>query len=254
MTREWPGICERCALAIPWIDRPRCPYCGRASGCPDCLRKEAQHRAFVLNRSAVQYNDVMREWLAQYKYRGHEKYAPLLIKMLSRALYRMQKEISFQLKDQVGGSSREWRPDLVTFVPVSTERLTERGFNQAQVLAAGVGSIHKLPVVPLLVRSEHTGKQSFKTRQERIDSMRHVFDIDQESFRYLQHIGIEKLVSQTKSNENSTRTIEPLRVLLIDDIYTTGSTIQACAAIVKWALQYYLDVPSEVYSLTWARS
>ncbi|WP_237391999.1 ComF family protein [Paenibacillus dendrobii] len=202
----------------------------------------------------MQYNETMREWLAQYKYRGHERYAPLLIKMISRALIRMQQEISFQLNHHQAGSREIWKPHLVTFVPVSRERLTERGFNQAEVLAVGIGELHKLPVVPLLVRSEHTGKQSFKTRQERIDSMKHAFDIEPRGFEYLQHTVISNPITSTKAAKYTTRSIECLRILLIDDIYTTGSTINTCAAVIQGEMQRCPDITTEVYSLTWARS
>ncbi|KOR76282.1 hypothetical protein AM231_27060 [Paenibacillus solani] len=79
------GICHKCSAAIPWIVSPRCLICGRGIGCPDCSRTSNGKRYFIANRSAVFYNGDMREWLAQYKYRGQERYAPLLVRMLDRA-------------------------------------------------------------------------------------------------------------------------------------------------------------------------
>ncbi|MGE7056818.1 hypothetical protein ACQKI4_30135 [Paenibacillus glucanolyticus] len=49
-------------------------------------------RSFVLNRSAVTYDAQMREWLAQYKYRGDERYAPLLVEMMLRAYTMFHRE------------------------------------------------------------------------------------------------------------------------------------------------------------------
>lgn len=247
LVREWPGICRRCAGAIPWIFRPRCAYCGRAIGCPDCLRPDARLRSFVMNRSAVRYNEMMREWLAQYKYRGHERYAALIVKMLSHAFVRMQHEISsLQRQHSLSRTDQLWRPDLVTYVPVSSARLAERGFNQAQVFAEGLGRLHGLTVADLLVRSRHTEKQSFKTRLERIQSMRSAFEFSARDF----HIC-----------ENSSRGIPPsdavpgtMRILIIDDIYTTGGTLNACATVIRQGVRRETGMDPEIYSLTWARS
>ncbi|MGN7359298.1 ComF family protein [Paenibacillus sp. SAF-054] len=250
LTKEWPGICQRCADSIPWIVKPRCVCCGRAFGCPDCLRQEARQRSFIWNRSAVQYNKAMREWLAQYKYRGNERYAKLLIRMLSQALIRLIQEVSITyFKAEMTESKMLWKPDMITYVPVSGSRLSERGFNQAQVLAEGLGAIHRLPVTPLLMRSLHTEKQSFKTRQERIDSMKHAFAWNPgEGLFSLNADHSSKLVLSDHRMSGG------LRILLVDDIYTTGSTINACAEVLLHSFQQRLGMRAEVYSLTWARS
>ncbi|MET3852776.1 ComF family protein [Paenibacillus sp. OAE614] len=312
LVREWPGICQSCAVAIPWIHKPRCLCCGRAIGCPDCLREETRRRSFVCNRSAVQYNGIMREWLAQYKYRGHEKYADLIVHMLNQAFVQMQEELGmfmlgltsdtpnrpFQSDASIGffstlssmvisrggsvlpeipffhrlrGNSQQalWKPDVITYVPVSDVRLKERGFNQAEVLARGLGSKHRIPVMPLLVRREHTAKQSYKSRQERIESMKNVFAVHEEGViaalsLYMRTYGRPTNISH--SNNEMTRQeiyghavtaqdeLQPMQILLIDDIYTTGSTINACAEVLRDTLHQGLGLASEVYSLTWARS
>ncbi|MET3548114.1 putative amidophosphoribosyltransferase [Paenibacillus favisporus] len=356
LVREWPGICRSCAEAIPWIHKPRCLCCGRAIGCPDCLREEMRRRSFVCNRSAVQYNEVMREWLAQYKYRGHEKYADLIVHMLNQAFVQMQEELSSlllglnpkQAQGKLLSSSGDsisstgisasspglfstrssgtvpghtfrtfhpqnqriqsdasigffsaviskvisrvdfvlpevplfhklretsqqalWKPDVITYVPVSDVRLKERGFNQAEVLARGLGSKHRIPVMPLLVRREHTAKQSYKSRQERIDSMKNVFAVHEEGVTaalslYMRTYGMPFKASHSSSemtrHESHGHAITaqdaplPMQILLIDDIYTTGSTINACAEVLRDTLHQGLGLASEVYSLTWARS
>ncbi len=312
LVREWPGICRSCAEAIPWIHKPRCLCCGRAIGCPDCLREEMRRRSFVCNRSAVQYNGVMREWLAQYKYRGHEKYADLMVHMLNQAFVQMQEELGMLMLGLNSDTSNQhiqsdasigffsaviskvisrvgsvlpdipffhrlressgqaiWKPDVITYVPVSDVRLKERGFNQAEVLARGLGSKHRIPVMPLLVRREHTAKQSYKSRQERIDSMKNVFAVHEEGVTaalslYMRTYGMPFKASHSSSemtrHESHGHAITaqdaplPMQILLIDDIYTTGSTINACAEVLRDTLHQGLGLASEVYSLTWARS
>lgn len=87
---QFPGICRNCVESIPWIRSPRCLNCGRHVGCPDCTRS-IEPSPIICNRSAVAYTSVMREWLGQYKYRGNERYAPLLGLMLDRAYLTLKK-------------------------------------------------------------------------------------------------------------------------------------------------------------------
>ncbi|MCL6458712.1 MAG: DEAD/DEAH box helicase family protein, partial [Gorillibacterium sp.] len=85
------GICQRCFERIPWIINIQCPICGRPEICPDC--KRGYQRFFLLNRSAVQYNEVMKELLARYKYRGDEKLAQLFGAMLYHGFKHLVKEL-----------------------------------------------------------------------------------------------------------------------------------------------------------------
>ncbi|MNC13222.1 DNA utilization protein GntX [compost metagenome] len=256
-----PGICAGCEEAIPWIRRPRCQKCGRHVGCPDCSRS-GEAVPIVCNRSAVAYTSVMREILGQYKYRGNEQLAPLLGLMLDRAYIQLTAErergqqgiaenqstqrtikSSFFLSKQSASNSR-WQADLLVPVPVSESRLAERGFNQAERLADVLSGRRGIPQLPLLVRTHHTGKQSFKHRAERIADMKHAFAVNPDVVALLQFENwLETLGKRTR----------PLKIVIVDDIYTTGSTIRACAETIRTLCNGYGKV-AEIYSLTWARS
>lgn len=233
-----PLLCERCAGRIPWIVEPRCRICGRAQGCPDCLRPEASARAFSINRSAVLYDATMREWISAYKYGGVERFAEPFSIMLEQAYRRMCRELS---------TSSLWKADLITWVPVSAERLEERGFNQAELAARKLAKRLKLPARDLLIRNVHTGKQSFKSRAERLRNLDDAFsllpNLDSGGFKEWEAIGIGKRPDG----------FFPIVVLLVDDIYTTGTTAAVCASVLK-GLENVIDRPVLVYSLTLARS
>lgn len=225
---------------IPWVRRIVCPVCGRGEYCPDCPRRAAAH--FVCNRSAVRYDDMMRGWLALYKYRGQEHLEELFADMLMQPLQTMAKQLNAglpatnrrgRLLSRANAPALAW--DAITFVPVSRVRAEERGFNQAERLAEGVSARTGIPVADLLRRTRHTGKQSFKTRGERMDNTKDLFQADFAA------------IAELRGHAPSSR---PLRLLLIDDIYTTGSTIEACSA----ALQKASPFPLRIYALTWARS
>jgi predicted amidophosphoribosyltransferase len=329
-----------------------------------------QNRSFICNRSAVQYNALMKEWIGMYKFRGHERYAPLLTALIIQAFQAMSEELNpvlaketlapvahpatpTQYQVDVGshppGSSastnalvrrpdgratihapvhgsglrgstcvrphspdasvpqythaqnysayaccanahpdaaphhrqsllqnhkRRWRPDAVTYVPVSDERLAERGFNQAERLAAGLAAAVRLPVVDLLQRRINTTKQSFKTRGERIQTMQDAFAMQPDGLELIldlsqanSQFAHRDMHSQPATNsyaigkEASSHIIPttkgwqiaPLRLLMIDDIYTTGSTLDACGQVILNA-GHSMNIPIEMYTLTLARS
>lgn len=213
------GVCQNCFDAIPWITRVVCPVCGRAGECPDCLRQEIRYLA--MNRSAVQYDDGMRELLARYKYRGDERLSGLLGRMLVHP-YRLY------LKDQA--VKRGF--DFITYVPVSPGRYAERGFNQAEQMAVVLAQQVNLPAVSVLTRLRDTDKQSMKSRHERFDNMKGAFS----------------LIPGRGAKLHKLAGGRPLRILLVDDVYTTGSTLNQCALEIRRELPGAL-----VYGLCWAR-
>jgi len=92
--------------------------------------------------------------------------------------------------------------DVITWVPLARRRLAERGYDQARALAAGLGRRTGIPVVRLLRRARSTGPQARRGGAERRAAMRGTFD--------------------------ATRAA-PERILLVDDVLTTGATAAACA-------------------------
>jgi ComF family protein len=99
---------------------------------------------------------------------------------------------------------------IVCPVPLHWTRRFSRGFNQSALLAHVIGRKQRWQVLPLLRRMRPTGHQAWRTRDERLHAL-------QNAFRY---VGKQPV---------------PKRVILVDDLFTTGSTLQACAAVLKAA-------------------
>lgn len=95
--------------------------------------------------------------------------------------------------------------DLIIPVPLHPGKLRKRGYNQSEHFAIGLGESMKIPVnVKSLVRFKATSTQTKKTREERILNMEHAFRIK--------------------------KPIKQKNILIVDDVITTGSTIEACAS------------------------
>ncbi|WP_052487336.1 ComF family protein [Gordoniibacillus kamchatkensis] len=177
------------------------------------------------NRSAVEYNEHMKAWLARYKYRGDEKLAELLAEMLLHA---------YRLHQVAVDDARAPARTVLTFVPLSVARRLERGFNQAEQMARALGRRLDAPVLDLLRRNRHTEKQSLKTRGERLQDTRDLFSLHEAGRREL-------------GMWLSARHPQPVRLFVVDDVYTTGSTLNECAKAIRAAGAV------DVYGLTLAR-
>ncbi|MBS4219321.1 ComF family protein [Bacillus sp. FJAT-49711] len=210
--RKDSPLCIKCREKLKPINEKPCTICSRPlmeldskfisqQTCLDCVRWEQDPRwkgTLDKNISIYVYNHFLKDLIAQFKFRGDYE--------LAKAF---SPEISAQLK------SLEY--DLLVAIPLSDERLKERGFNQSEALARETGFI----TWDLLIRT-HSEKQSKKSREERL-LQQQVFDVKQPAM------------------------IPGKSILLIDDIYTTGSTLRQASKILKQA------GAKQVRSLTIAR-
>jgi competence protein ComFC len=227
------GLCETCRVSIPWIRTPLCRTCGRPEACPDCPRRTARQYTFC--RSAVRYDERMKSLLALYKYRGSERLEALMAAMLAHSLERVWTE----LPEPPAGQPVF---HLVTSVPLAPERLAERGFNQAERLALRLAGWYGILHLPILYRVRHTEKQSLKNRRSRLADMQGNFAAHETMLTSRMYPG--------QANEN-------FRIVLIDDVYTTGSTMNECARALKDAVVQAFLLPVEridIYGILWARS
>nr|WP_277722745.1 double zinc ribbon domain-containing protein [Bacillus safensis]MDH3094896.1 double zinc ribbon domain-containing protein [Bacillus safensis]WEZ17174.1 double zinc ribbon domain-containing protein [Bacillus safensis] len=143
-------LCVACKNHLVKIERPICPTCGRAQSndqlCQDCNRwneRSDSIKILVKNRSVYTYNELMKDVLARFKFRGDTALAELFQKDVQAAFKH-----SFCIKDP-----------LLIPIPLSHERLKERGFNQSVIIA----SLLDKPILQPLVKI-HQSKQSKKRK------------------------------------------------------------------------------------------
>jgi ComF family protein len=127
------------------------------------------------------------------KYKGEKRIGIFLGKLLGAELLNT----SFQ------------QVDFIVPVPLHKKREKKRGYNQSEIIAEGFAIITELTInTNVIFRNEHTDSQTRKNRIERWENMENVF----------------RLFKDSKLPENPS-------FLLIDDVVTTGSTLEACAAV-----------------------
>lgn len=187
------ALCQTCQAGLERIKQVTCQICGRNNSddqiCPDCQKWQQDstyNNLLTYNRSVYHYNEQLRLMITKWKYRGD---------------YLIKDAFQQSWLDVFNQTFVKKVPDAVLVpIPLSKERLHERAFNQAAVLAdiLAYQSINGLERI-------HGEKQAKKTRQERLVS----------------------------ANPFLLVTAITTPVILIDDIYTTGTTLRHAAKLLK---------------------
>ena len=195
------AACEGCLDNINIIHEPVCLICGKPieqgekEYCFDCSRKK---HFFIQGKSTLIYDLTMRESIGRFKYNGRREYVDFYSEIIC-------------------GLHKDWikkiKPDALVPVPLHIKRLRQRGFNQAEILADKIGEKLEIQVINgLLLRQKDTLPQKGLSSKDRKKNVSNAFFVPTEEFR---------LYHQIKC------------VIIIDDIYTTGSTADACAEVLK---------------------
>ncbi|MCM8761068.1 MAG: hypothetical protein NC938_05160 [Candidatus Omnitrophica bacterium] len=100
---------------------------------------------------------------------------------------------------------------MITFVPLHSKKLHERSFNQSEILALKIARACNLPAHSCLEKTSHTKNQNDLTRQERLKNLTDAFRI----------------------KASSAHLVRGRRILLIDDVMTTGATLNECSRVLK---------------------
>lgn len=159
--------------------------------------------------SAFRHEGVARRCLQRLKYGGARRLADPLARAALPAF-----------DDLLAVSG----PAILVPVPVHVSRARERGYNQALLLAGALGAARQLPVVELLTRPRATQRQHALDRTARLANLRSAFAA-------------------------SARRAQPGRVIVVDDILTSGATMEACASVLRQAgvrLVYGFAIAREV--------
>lgn len=196
-------LCARCARQLPFVRPPHCPICGHplrggeigALRCAHCAEAEPD---FGAGRAAVLLRGPARSLLIELKYRG------------GRHVLADVEEV-FRRSPPVLEHARGC---VLVPVPLHPRKERERGFNQSVLLAGALSRAAGggLPTAKLLLRIADTPTQTALTRRDRERNLKNAFALHPRA-------GINP----------------GLRYLLVDDVLTTGATLNGCARALRRA-------------------
>jgi ComF family protein len=203
-------LCAPCWRGLTFLGPPQCRLCGYpmphalpdAPLCPACA---AEPPAYDRARAALRYDEDSRRLILAFKHADRTDITPALGRWLARA-----------------GSELLAEADVIAPVPLHRWRLLRRGYNQAALLANALAPAVSVAVVPdLLQRVRATASQQGLSGRARLEN------ITAGAFRL---------------HPWHRRRVEGRRVVLVDDVLTTGATVAACARVLRRAGASQIDI------------
>lgn len=198
--KEEGYLCQDCLALIDILERQFCPHCGKivtdGKTCKNCRRKTKLNGLYF----AVSYqNKLVQKIITQFKYE------PFLVKELAKPLASLILT-HFYLLDK--------KPNFSDFIiipiPLLKKRLKQRGFNQAEELAKELSKNLELPLINnILTKTKETLPQVELSKEKRRENIKGAFLAENKDI------------------------VKNQKILLVDDVYTTGSTMEECARVLK---------------------
>ena len=188
------NLCLACRDELPYLPRSRCPRCAvPTSGSDICGACLVRSPRFDRVLAACEYAFPLDRVIQRFKFSGHLAAAPLLAGLMRTAIEREAAEV-----------------DVIVPMPLSSERLRERGFNQSLELARLLSRDTGIPLAAqACVRVRHSQAQSDLPLPERIRNVRGAF------------VCLQDLSGQA--------------VAVVDDVLTTGATLDEIASVLRKA-------------------
>ncbi|MDO4301162.1 MAG: ComF family protein [Clostridia bacterium] len=187
-------LCNNCRCDFEITEHKRCKTCGRIIYHDGkCRICNSERIYFDKGYSVLVYKDSVRNGIMNFKYKGLYRYGKYFGNIMVN--YAVQNiNMSF---------------DYVTAVPLHSKRFKDRGYNQSKILAKAVAESMNIKYMDLLIRNKNTKAQNSLNRKERKENIRDAFSL------------------------RKGMSVENKNILIIDDIYTTGATINECSRVLK---------------------
>lgn len=186
-------ICPECFGKVRFIREPVCMKCGKELTEEEeyCRDCAGKRHAYIQGAAVFEYTSVAAS-IYRFKYGGRQEYARFFGRCMAAELE---------------GRMRRWQVQALVPVPVHPSRKRKRGYNQAELLAGVISSRTGIPVrKDIIVRQKKTAPQKELNEKQRQNNLKKAFKIGQNDVKL-----------------NIT--------IIVDDIYTTGSTIDAMAKV-----------------------
>ena len=194
-------LCEKCLDKPEYVVSPFCIRCGKPLSdameeyCSDCKNRKL---SFECGRSAFVYEKNLKSSMYRFKYGGRREYS----EFYGRTMLQMY-----------GNWIKEIAPDAIIPVPIHKKRYIMRGYNQAELIAKVIGKEMEIPVVTdVILRTGDTLPQKELNKEARMENLIGAFAVSEYGKALCENCNC---------------------VIIIDDIYTTGSTMEACSRLLR---------------------
>lgn len=190
-------ICDNCKNKITIIKEPRCMKCSKpldnevSEYCYDCQNKKHN---FISGIALMEHNGLVAKSLYKIKYNNKREYID----------YYVEEFCKYHSKEV-----KSWNVQVLIPIPLHFLRKRKRGYNQAELIAKKLGKELGIPYCnSLLKRSKNTKPQKELNDKDRKKNLKNAFFVPKDKIKNL-----------------------PESVILVDDIYTTGATIDECSKV-----------------------
>ena len=197
-------LCEKCKKKLEFIKEPTCKKCGAMINdthemyCARC--EDKMWESFEYGFGLLRYNDFVKESIHRIKYEGRKEYIDFYGKCIAKIYNKIFKDIN---------------PDYLVPVPIHSNRLKERNYNQSLILAKSISK----ELAKYNIHIDVNNNLVFRTKDTRVlnklDSLDRSLEL-KNAFVASDLTGVDKIV-------------------IVDDIYTTGSTINKISEVLKQA-------------------
>lgn len=192
-------LCPVCLADLKPIDGPFCLRCGLplkdgGAHCYNCRgAKTAAYKCSMI-RSSLQFTRAARALVHAFKYERYVNIAPFFVALMHKTYLKNPEYLE---------------ADMFVPVPIHKSRLKERGFNQSALLAEGLAALSGVPCLDILSRDVKTKTQTSLDKKGRLENIKGAFSCKDK------------------------KQIKGKAVILIDDVCTTGATLEECARVLK---------------------
>lgn len=195
LARKEGYLCRECRPKVSYLSSPVCFKCGKEVDDEEvelCVDCTTHVRSYIRGYPAINYDDLMRKSIGAFKYHNKREYASYF---------------AYEIIRHRGRELADIEPDALIPIPIHKTKLKKRGYNQAEILAEKIGDYIRVPVdSEVIIRNTNTLPQKDLDSVERDKNLKSAF------------ISSGKIVNYNK-------------VVLVDDIYTTGATVEACTRV-----------------------
>lgn len=188
-------VCDECLKKLPYNNNKICSICGSPilSMADVCDRCQSKERIYLFSRTPLIYRDEASLLIKKFKYDNHKYLAKFFAYFMAQTYLK-----------------NNYHCDLIIPVPLHIKRLKERGFNQAKLLCDELSKLVKVETRDdILLRVKQTKTQTKLSYTERQQNLDNAFKAVNKKF------------------------IKDKNILVVDDVFTTGATIENCAKMLK---------------------